>query len=327
MIEHDQALALGAAALDFALGDADRADLQEHLDACPECRATEQGIRAEAHGIGHLPSVDAPDRLRTRVLDSAGTFNAAGPVPAPRDEGNQHTRPIVSARRRRVVAVLVGAVALIALVSGMLYWRSTPDDGHGVAAAGSSPSGAPASATPIPLGGPGSPVADGAWSPIATLTADDVKGGVIALGSGFQLASLDGTPAAALAAHLAVDPPVAFKVAADGGGTSVRITPTEPLTAGVVYRFKLTADDGRTLDSWAFQTRQPLHVVATVPGDSGSGVPTNTGIEVTFDQDGVVDATDHMHHRTEGRGTLRAAWSDDRVRAREDAWPRPRSTR
>ena len=87
---------------------------------------------------------------------------------------------------------------------------------------------------------------------------------------------------------------MAFTVAADGDGTSVRITPTEPLTAGVAYRFKLTADDGRTLDSWAFQTRQPLHVVATVPGDSGSGVPTNTGIEVTFDQDGVTHAADHI---------------------------------
>ena len=50
------------------------------------------------------------------------------------------------------------------------------------------------------------------------LTADDAKGGVVALGSGFRLASLDGTPAAALAAHLAVDPPVTFEVAPDGGG-------------------------------------------------------------------------------------------------------------
>ena len=117
---------------------------------------------------------------------------------------------------------------------------------------------------------------------------------MVALGSGFRLASLDGTPAATLATHLTVDPPVTFAVAADGGGTSVRITPNQPLTPGAVYRFKLTADDGRTLNSWAFQARQPVSVVATVPGDSESGVPTNTGIEVTFDQDGVVDAADHI---------------------------------
>ena len=136
-----------------------------------------------------------------------------------RDEGDQHTRPIVSARRRRAVAVLVGAVALIALVSGMLYWRSTPDDGDGVAAASSSPSGAPASATPIPLGGPGSPVADGRGHRSRRSPPMMSKAESLALGSGFRLASLDGTPAAALAAHLAVDPPVAFTVAADADGT------------------------------------------------------------------------------------------------------------
>ena len=238
-------------------------------------------------------------------------------VSSPRDEGDPSTRPIIPARRRRSVAVLVGAVALVALVGGMLYWRSTPDAGPGIAVASPSPSGAPASATPIPLGGPGAPVADGTWSPMATLTADDVEGGVVALDSGFQLASLDGTPAADLAAHLAVDPPVAFTVAADGGGTSARITPTEPLTAGVAYRFKLTADDGRTLDSWAFQTHQPLHVVATVPGDQATGVPDEHRDRGHVRPGRRRRRRRSHHHPAEGRRPLRAAWPDDRLRARQ----------
>lgn len=129
---------------------------------------------------------------------------------------------------------------------------------------------------------------------MADLTADVAQGGVVALSSGFRLASLDGTPAADLAARLTVEPPLAFAVAADADGRAARITPSEPLVAGAVYRFTLTAADGRTLDSWAFQAHQPLRVVETLPGDKASDIPTNTGIEVTFDQDGVVDAAAHV---------------------------------
>ena len=101
-------------------------------------------------------------------------------------------------------------------------------------------------------------------------------------------------PPSSWGSHLSTDPPIAFVVAADADGRSARITPTEPLTAGTLYRFKLTADDGRLLDSWAFQAHQPLRIVATVPANTQTDVATNTGIEVTFDQDGVVDAASHM---------------------------------
>ncbi len=164
----------------------------------------------------------------------------------------------------------------MALIGGVLFWRSEANQGAGVAAAspaaaspaasGPSASGPTGSGPATPGGGPGSPVAEEGWTPTADLTADDVKGGVVALGSGFRLASLDGTPAATLATHLTADPPITFAVAADADGRSARITPNQPLTPGAVYRFTLTADDGRTLDSWAFQARQPVSVVATVPG-------------------------------------------------------------
>ena len=48
-------------------------------------------------------------------------------------------------------------------------------------------------------------------------------------------------------------------------------------------------DTGATLGSWAYQVRAPLRVVATVPNDQRTFVALNTGIEVTFNNDDVVD--------------------------------------
>ena len=44
MIDHDRALELAATALDFGLDDAERDELQSHLDACAACRATDEQI-------------------------------------------------------------------------------------------------------------------------------------------------------------------------------------------------------------------------------------------------------------------------------------------
>ena len=145
-----------------------------------------------------------------------------------------------------------------------------------------------------PGGDPGPVAGEATWTPVAELTADDAKAGVVTVGTGFRLASLDGTPAADLASRVTAEPPVAFEVAADADGKSARLTPREPLTPGALYRFRLTAPDGRLLDSWAFQAHQPLQVIDTLPRDESSEVPTDTGIEVTFDQDGVVDAESHI---------------------------------
>src|SRR4029077_3618648 len=51
---------------------------------------------------------------------------------------------------------------------------------------------------------------------------------------------------------------------------------------------------GELLETWAFQASQPLRVVGTLPEDGSAEVPTHTGIEVTFDQDGVTDAESHI---------------------------------
>ena len=95
---------------------------------------------------------------------------------------------------RLPLAMLTAAAVIVALVGGMLFWRSSPDAGLDVAAASPSASVPAASGSAAPSDGPGPNVADG-WTPSAELTADDINGGVVALASGFRLASLDGTPA------------------------------------------------------------------------------------------------------------------------------------
>ena len=77
-------------------------------------------------------------------------------------------------------------------------------------------------------------------------------------------------------------------------GSPHDITPTEPLTPGAAYRFTLKAADGTEVGSWAFQAHQPLRVIGSVPANTETDVPLDTGIEVTFDQDGVVDAASHV---------------------------------
>ena len=99
---------------------------------------------------------------------------------------------------------------------------------------------------------------------------------------------------AEFARRLTVEPKIEFSVKPDVDGHSVRVTPSEPLAAGAIYRFTLAAADGRAFDSWAFQAHQPLRVIATLPRDTEVDVPVDTGIEVTFDQDGVVDAASHV---------------------------------
>src|SRR3990170_2497746 len=97
-----------------------------------------------------------------------------------------------------------------------------------------------------------------------------------------------------LAAGLAIEPTVALRVLPGSDPATVTVAPAQALEPGTRYRFRLTGPDGALAGAWAFQVKGPLHVVTTLPGDRSSGVPVSTGIELTFDQDGVVDAAAHF---------------------------------
>ena len=143
MIDHDRALELAATALDFALSDADREALQLHLDGCSACRAVDERVRSDARRIADLPMLDAPGDLRARVLDATGTpatFDDAGPTAPPAMGAGPRAMRRIPTTYRLPLAMLTAAAVIVAIIGGMLFWRSSPDAGLDVAAASPSAS-------------------------------------------------------------------------------------------------------------------------------------------------------------------------------------------
>ena len=161
---------------------------------------------------------------------------------------------------------------------------------------------ATASSNPItsPVGSP-SPSASPAWTAIAiaslplVATLEPTKSGDagVAPDTAFRLTSLDGRPAALLAAHLVASPAIAFAI--DASGATAVLRPTAPLAVATAYRISLTGADGTVEASWSAQTAAPLRVSYSIPGDEATRVPVDTGIEVTFNQSGVTAAAFATH--------------------------------
>jgi hypothetical protein len=122
-------------------------------------------------------------------------------------------------------------------------------------------------------------------------TAQDDTG--IAADAAFTLTSLAGDSPTALAERLEVSPPTALAVT-PVSNTTVTVKPAKPLDAGGTYRFALRSPEGATAGSWLFRVTGPVQATSTIPGDATTGVPVRTGVEVTFNQDGVADMRDHF---------------------------------
>ena len=270
MIDHERARELASISQESGLDPADGDWLDQHMAACEACRAFIAGPDTSS-----VPG-DAPVR-RTRL-------------------DRQSVRRFL---RRPAFLITVGAVA-VALVAGGLAWRAGQPTSGGVAnESHPTPTSTVAASSADPWASldpsaSSEPLPPGTASVSAVLTALDTSGGVVPLDTGFRLASVDATPASELAARLTVQPNIAFSIKPDADDRAVLLTPSELLKPGFVYRFGLTGVGGELLDSWAFQARQPLRVVGTIPENEGTDVPVDTGIEITFDQDGVTDAASHV---------------------------------
>ncbi len=190
--------------------------------------------------------------------------------------------------------LLVGSLAVADSArgpSGLAAWTAPPRVSGTVPSQAASPAAAPStgrSATPAPVDWarltlPATPT-------VADLVPTDADASGVALDTTFRLTTRTNETAASLAGRLTASPDVSLAVVAgsDGGpAASVLVRPAQPLAAGRVYRFSLTSPGGAVEQSWAFQAKAPLHVVTTVPGNHTADVPLDTGIEFTFDQDGV----------------------------------------
>lgn len=89
---------------------------------------------------------------------------------------------------------------------------------------------------------------------------------------------------------------------------TIEITPAEALDPGTIYKFELAAQD---LDDspfkkeyrWAYEVSETFGVSGTLPGDQSTYVPTNTGIEVTFNTAGINVAEFEKHFSIEPAAT------------------------
>ncbi len=289
MIDHARARRLAAEAIDFAIGADDRAALDAHLATCDACRSIDERLRSDALALAMLPLIGSPEDLRASVLDGGVGGDDARP-----------RRDRIPFFRSRTALTLTAMAMAIVIVAGTLLWSTGQHPGEpglafgtqepsGATPAGALPSGSAPTSEPGP---PGGPTPDS--PPVASLAASREQDGIVPLDADFRLTSLDGTPAAELAGRVSVDPPLALTVVTEPGGASVRLKPAEPMLPGVVYHFMLGDPAGTTLGSWAFQASQPIRVISTLPEDHATDVPLETGIEITFDQDGVTDGASHV---------------------------------
>jgi len=125
--------------------------------------------------------------------------------------------------------------------------------------------------------------------PVAELAATRTEPGGTSIRTAFALTSWSGIAAAELAKGIEVTPPVEMKVSADSTAGTALLEPKAPLATGTTYRATLRLPDGSLAGSWVFQTSTPPRIARTLPGNKTTHVPLDTGIEITFDQDGVGD--------------------------------------
>lgn len=127
----------------------------------------------------------------------------------------------------------------------------------------------------------GSPMTGGSVAAV-TLTPVKADSHGVDLASGLLLKSEKALDPVALERALTIQPAVAVTVETKSSQEFL-IRPTTLLQANQVYRVALAAQVG--LDrayQWSFQTQATFRILGTLPRNQGAGVPTNTGIELTF---------------------------------------------
>lgn len=115
----------GAYAVD-ALDDLERAQFEQHLAECAECRAEVASLRETAALIAESEAVTPPASLRSGVLSGITRVRPLPPEQPPPPE------PIV-VRRRRLAQLLAAAAAVVLLAAGAVLWHPWQHDRTNVA--------------------------------------------------------------------------------------------------------------------------------------------------------------------------------------------------
>ncbi|MFA6429937.1 MAG: Ig-like domain-containing protein [Patescibacteria group bacterium] len=125
-----------------------------------------------------------------------------------------------------------------------------------------------------------------------SLSAEKQDAAGIAVDTGFVMKATVAVTTEEIKQSLRVVPAIDFDVE-KVSDTESKIVPKQALDPGTVYKVVLATDvsktDGSLLQrdfSWALQTKNDFRVLSSIPGDGGTNVPVNTGIEFKLTQDG-----------------------------------------
>lgn len=123
------------------------------------------------------------------------------------------------------------------------------------------------------------------------LTPKIVDAAGIAPNTSFILKSSADLSATVVQKYLQFEPQVEYKIKKISSGSSIfEITPTVALDENKVYSVKITEGPiAVRAYSWAYQAKAPFQVIASLPRDKSNGVPVNTGIEITFNRENIIN--------------------------------------
>lgn len=82
-----------------------------------------------------------------------------------------------------------------------------------------------------------------------------------------------------------ISPSIAYSL--QGSGREWKLIPNDPLTDNTVYTFEVKDSQGKTIQSFAFQTKGDLLVSRVYPDDRSEWVNPETGIEIVFNAENV----------------------------------------
>jgi len=107
----------------------------------------------------------------------------------------------------------------------------------------------------------------------------------------FTLKSSADLSATVVQRYLKFEPDIEYKIRKIGSGSSIfEITPDNSLSENAVYSIAIAEGliAARTY-SWAYQVKAPFQVTTSLPRDKATFVPTNTGIEITFNRENLIN--------------------------------------
>lgn len=107
----------------------------------------------------------------------------------------------------------------------------------------------------------------------------------------FTLKSSADLSATVVQKYLQFEPQIEYKIRKISSGSSVfEIIPEVALNENEIYSVKIAEGPiAARVYSWAYQVKALFQVVASLPRDKSSDVPTNTGIEITFNRENIIN--------------------------------------